>query len=91
MRRTFISKSLNSQIPDYVVCQFSGHSSSKVFETYFNPTEKEMGLGHKIFSNSPKELVSGKVSENTIESLLNLYESGVLTKEEYLNKLLNLK
>ena len=91
MRRTFIRESLNSQIPDYVVRQFSGHSSSKVFETYFNPTEKEMGLGHKIFSNSPNELVSGKVNETTIESLLSLYESGVLTKEEYLNKLLNLK
>jgi integrase len=86
MRRTFIRESLNNQIPDYVVKQFSGHSSSKVFETYFNPTEKEMGLGHKIFSSSQKSSIE-KNSEITLESLLTLYENGVLTKEEYLVKL----
>ena len=86
MRRTFIRESLNSQIPDYVVKQFSGHSSSKVFETYFNPTEKEMGLGHKIFSSSQKSSIEIN-SEITLESLLTLYENGVLTKEEYLVKL----
>jgi integrase len=86
MRRTFIRESLNNQIPDYVVKQFSGHSSSKVFETYFNPTEKEMGLGHKIFSSSQKSFIE-KNSEIALESLLTLYENGVLTKEEYLVKL----
>ena len=91
MRRTFIRESLNSQIPDYVVRQFSGHSSTKVFETYFNPTEKEMGLGHKIFSNTQGEVSREKVSEVTLESLLNLYERGVLTKEEYLDKLKKLR
>lgn len=86
MRRTFIRESLNSQIPDYVVRQFSGHSSTKVFENYFNPTEKEMGLGHKIFSNSNEPIES----RETIESLLAKYESGELTRVEYLVRLKNL-
>ena len=50
-----------------------------------------MGLGHKIFSNTQGEVTKGKVSGVTMESLLNLYESGVLTKDEYLDKLKNLR
>jgi hypothetical protein len=106
VRRTFIREGVNSNLPYHVIRSMSGHTNDKVFQGYFNTLTEEIEKGmEKMFvfdlNIGVEELLSGGNQDPhteqgndrgvRIKMLLSLYESGDLTKEEYISKLKNLK
>jgi len=106
VRRTFIREGVNSNLPYHVIRSMSGHTNDKVFQGYFNTLTEEIEKGmEKMFVFDLNIGVEELVSDGTqvpqteqvndrdvrIKMLLSLYESGDLTKEEYISKLMNLK
>lgn len=104
VRRTFIREGVNSSLPYHVIRSMSGHSNDKVFQGYFNTLTEEIEKGmEKMFVFDLNIGVDeGKVvtmveevgkktneREERMRMLLSLYESGDLTKVEYLRKLEN--
>lgn len=102
VRRTFIREGVNSNLPYHVIRSMSGHTNDKVFQGYFNTLTEEIEKGmEKMFvfdlNIGNEDKTSDFIIEDTtnrsetrgerMKMLLTLYESGDLTKEEYLVKL----
>ena len=102
VRRTFIREGVNSNLPYHVIRSMSGHTNDKVFQGYFNTLTEEIEKGmEKMFVFDLNIGIEDKSSDFMIDDttnrsetkgermkmLLTLYESGDLTKEEYLIKL----
>ena len=92
-RKTFIREQIESGTPPRVIMSMTGHKSQKVFDGYYNILKGDrMKNNDKIFSTNLKddksENSSGitKHQEEQLKKEKSLYDTGLLPKELYLER-----
>ena len=94
VRRTFIREGINSNLPYHIIRSMSGHTSDKVFQSYFSTLDEERDDGmKKMFqfrvSNQKEKSVVPQVTsnlENELRKLKDLYDKNLIPEKVYQEK-----
>lgn len=98
VRRTFIREGINSNLPYHIIRSMSGHTSDKVFQSYFSTLDEERDEGmKKMFqfrvSESKGELDNTHIQqdvEGELKTLKDLYDKSLIPEKVYLEKVSSL-
>lgn len=98
VRRTFIREGINSNLPYHIIRSMSGHTSDKVFQSYFSTLDEERDEGmKKMFqfrvAESKGELENTHIQqdvEGELKTLKDLYDKSLIPEKVYLKKVSSL-